>query len=511
MDKIVYGKIYTMDRENPIAEAVGISDGKIVYVGDSSGVEMEKADAQCEYCGGAVLPGFIDTHVHAIPSGLFMAGVDVSGENDIDGIIKKMKELGARTAPGQWILAAKFQDKNIAEKRFPIKEELDSVSTECPVMICHNDTHPFAFNTKAIEMLDLDPKMDGIEVDGDGKVTGFVTDPAFMDVSESMVDLFSDEELLQGYENIDKYAAGNGYTTVFTKDSYRVIKLLFDNQSRFKTEVKPMLRTRNCFDFQSVEKLLNDEELKKITCVCAFGDGAFDSYTGATVEPYEGNPDNFGTLFQTNDELYDYLELPYKNGLQVSCHAIGDNAIDQVLNVYERLHVAYPEDDRRPRIEHFEMPKKAAIKKAARLNCMLGMQPLLIEVCEGMDMEGYRCFVGERVKRCSPYRSCLDEGLVIGGGSDFSVTEMLPLRSAMICMEHPVEEERISLYETLEMFTCNAAKLGFMEHRKGMLKVGMDADIVLLEKNPFNVEPHQLSDIAVEKTIRAGKDVYIKE
>ena len=90
------------------------------------------------------------------------------------------------------------------------------------------------------------------------------------------------------------------------------------------------------------------------------------------------------------------------------------------------------------------MPKKSSIDRAARLGCSLGMQPLLIEVCEGMDMEGYRCFIGDRVKRCSPYRSILDAGLLVGGGSDFSVTAMDPLRSAMICLQHPVESERIS-------------------------------------------------------------------
>ncbi|MFR2966205.1 MAG: amidohydrolase family protein [Anaerovoracaceae bacterium] len=156
------------------------------------------------------------------------------------------------------------------------------------------------------------------------------------------------------------------------------------------------------------------------------------------------------------------------------------------------------------------MPKKASIAKAASLGVALGMQPLLIEVCEGMDMEGYRCFIGDRVERCSPYRSILDAGILVGGGSDYSVTAMDPLRSAMICLQHPVESERISLYEALEMFTVNAAKLGFMENRKGMLKPGMDADIVILETNPFEVPVPELCDIKVAETIAKGKTVHLK-
>ena len=123
-------------------------------------------------------------------------------------------------------------------------------------------------------------------------------------------------------------------------------------------------------------------------------------------------------------------------------------------------------------------------------------------------MEGYRCFIGDRVKRCSPYRSILDAGILVGGGSDFSVTAMDPLRAAMICLQHPVESERISLYEALELFTVNAAKIGFLEGRKGMLKVGMDADIAVLDANPFATPVPDIADIKVVKTISRGEIVY---
>ena len=125
-----------------------------------------------------------------------------------------------------------------------------------------------------------------------------------------------------------------------------------------------------------------------------------------------------------------------------------------------------------------------------------------------MDMEGYRIFIGDRVKRCSPYRSCLDEGILVGGGSDYSVTEMRPLHAIRIAMEHPVESERISLFEGLEMFTVNAAKIGFLEDRKGMLKEGMDADFIVLSANPYAVKKEELSEIGVLATITGGNTVY---
>ncbi len=508
MDAVIYGMIYTMDRENPIAEALGIKDGKIVYVGNREGLKDCQAKRTVNCAGGAVFPGFIDTHVHAVPSGPFMKGVDVSAVEDISQLLSVMREYAATVEKGRWVFATKFQDKNIAEKRFPTREELDSVSSDHPVMLYHNDTHPFAFNSAGIKIMSLDSAMEGIQTDDNGNPTGFVTDPAFMEVADNLIDLFSDEELLDGYHNIDSYAVSNGITTVYTKDYYKILRLFCDHRDEFMTEVKPMLRTRNCDDTENVRKLMEDDEMKKETCICAFADGAFDGYSASVVEPYEGYPDRFGMLFQTKEKLYEYFEKPHRDGMQLSCHAIGDNGIDMVLDVYEKLLEKYPRKDHRHRIEHFEMPKASSIARAARLGCSLGMQPLLIEVCEGMDMEGYRCFVGDRVKRCSPYRSVLDAGLLVGGGSDFSVTAMEPLRAAMICLKHPVESERISLYEALEMFTVNAAKIGFMEDRKGMLKEGMDADVVILEKNPFDVKTDQIADIKIAETVIKGKSVY---
>lgn len=510
MDTIIYGKIYTMDRENPFVRAVGIKDGKIEYVGNKDGLEGLSAERIIDCGEKAVFPGFIDTHVHAVPSGPFMKGVDVSYVKNIKELLDSMREYAKSVEKGRWVFATKFQDKNIAEKRFPTREELDSVSSDHPVMLYHNDTHPFAFNSRGIEIMKLNPAMEGIETDSFGKPTGFVTDPAFMEVADNLIDLFSDDELLDGYHSIDEYAVSNGITTVYTKDYYKILRLFWDHRKEFKTEIKPMLRTRSCSDTDNLGSLMKDEELREQACVCAFADGAFDGYSGSVVEPYEGYPDRFGMLFQSADELYRYFEEPHKAGLQLSCHAIGDNGIIQALNVYQHLLENYPRKDHRHRIEHFEMPKKASIAKAAQLGVALGMQPLLIEVCEGMDMEGYRCFIGDRVRRCSPYRSILDAGILVGGGSDFSVTAMDPLRSAMICLQHPVESERISLYEALEMFTVNAAKIGFMEKRKGMLKVGMDADIVILDSNPFETEVQKLTEIKVLETLTGGKTAYLK-
>lgn len=509
MDKLIFGTFYTMNRDFPCAEAVGIKEGKIVFVGSRKETEKLSAESIADYGEATILPGFIDTHVHVIPSGIFMDGVNLSTVSDIAELIDLLKERAAKTPLGEWIFGTAFQDKNIAEKRFPTRDELDEASTEHPIWICHNDVHPFSFNSCALDLLQPDPSQDGIVTDASGRLTGIVTDPACMPFITHILATLSDELLLEGCRKIDRYAVSHGITTIFGKDALRVLKLREHHQKEFSAEFVPMWMSNGTHDYAGLKELSEDEALAKKTCVCVFADGSFDCYSASVVEPYKNRPKEFGMLLNTRKELYDFIMYAHKLGMQISCHAIGDHGIEQVLDVYEEVLTVLPKKDHRFRIEHFEMPTKASIKKASDLQIALSMQPLLIEICEGMDFSGYAGFIGDRAKRCSPYRSILDAGILVGGGTDYPVTPMEVLHGARICMQNPVPEERISLMECLEMNTIHAAKLGFLENQKGQIRVGMDADFVVLSDNPFEVPIDALSKISVKATICGGKVVYI--
>ena len=512
MKKAVYGTIYTMDRDHPYAEAMIIEDGLIQYVGSRKGAKALEPQEENDFSEKTILPGFIDTHVHVIPSGLFMDSVDLSAVKNIPEIIEKLRERAEETPEGEWVIGAFFQDKLIEEKRFPNRYELDQATDKHPIFICHNDVHPFSFNSMAVELLSLDPSEEGIVTDENGVMNGLVVDPACMPMQQRIVGQFSDEAILKGCMMVDAYAVSNGVTTVFGKDTLRVLKLREKHKDLFKAEFVPMWMAKDSQDWDGFEELLADEELKDKTCVCIFSDGAFDGYSAAMIEPYEGRPTEFGLLLNTDEEFYDFVRAARDHDLQFSTHAIGDHAIEQVLRVYEKVLKDAPKEDHRFRIEHFELPIKQSIKKAAKLGVALGMQPLLIEICEGMDLSGYKGFIGEkRSGQCSPYRSILDEGLLVGGGTDFPVTPMTPLHGARICMTQPTEEERITLMECLEMNTANAAKLGFLEDRKGVIKPGLEADYIVLDKNPFVVSPEELSGIIVEQTYCKGEMVFCRD
>ncbi|MCR4669305.1 MAG: amidohydrolase [Clostridia bacterium] len=514
-DTLIYGNIITMDPERPRAEALGMRGGKVAFVGSREEAGAFGAAEVIDLGSRTVMPGFIDTHVHVIPSGIFMTSADLSGAADLAEVLIRLEDHAAKVPGKGWVLGAFFQDKLIKEKRFPTRAELDAISRTKPILLCHNDLHPIALNSRALEILKVKPGAEGICVDENGELTGIIEDPACVNMLGDILAKLGIASILDGIIRVDDYAVAHGVTTVFGKDVLDVLLLTDLARDLLKAEFIPMWYSDGCRDIESIQKIAKNRSprLRK-ACVCAFADGSFDAHSAATAEPYADRPDTCGILNYTDDEMYDFTMAAHREGLQVSFHAIGDAAVDQVLRVYERVLRDCPREDHRLRIEHFEEPTKEAIAKAAELKVALAMQPLLIEVCERMDFSGYTPFIGDRVRRCSPYRSVLDAGILVGGGTDFTVTPMDVLHGARICMTHPVEEERITLEECLKMNTCEAAKLGFLEDRKGRVAPGLDADLVVLDRDPYEAAEESvesLSDIKVLKTFRSGVEVYDSE
>lgn len=512
---LIFGNIITMDPERPRAEALGVRGGKVAFVGSREEAGTFGAAEVIDLGSRTVMPGFIDTHVHVIPSGIFMTSADLSGAADLAEVLIRLEDHAAKVPGKGWVLGAFFQDKLIKEKRFPTRAELDAISRTKPILLCHNDLHPIALNSRALEILKVKPGAEGICVDENGELTGIIEDPACVNMLGDILAKLGIASILDGIIRVDDYSVAHGVTTVFGKDVLDVLLLTDLARDLLKAEFVPMWYSDGCRDIESIQKIAKNRSprLRK-ACVCAFADGSFDAHSAATAEPYADRPDTCGILNYTDDEMYDFTMAAHREGLQVSFHAIGDAAVDQVLRVYERVLRDCPREDHRLRIEHFEEPTKEAIAKAAELKVALAMQPLLIEVCERMDFSGYTPFIGDRVRRCSPYRSVLDAGILVGGGTDFTVTPMDVLHGARICMTHPVEEERITLEECLKMNTCEAAKLGFLEDRKGRIAPGMDADLVVLDRDPYEAAEESvesLSDIKVLKTFRSGVEVYDSE
>jgi len=244
-------------------------------------------------------------------------------------------------------------------------------------------------------------------------------------------------------------------------------------------------------------------------CICA--DGAFEVHTAALFEPYFDEPENYGALTYSQEEMDEFILAAHGEGLQIAVHCESERSIEQVLWAMEKALTKLPRKDHRHRIEHLELPTFNQIQRMAKSGIIASMQPAFIPPFIGeKDMGYYRELLGKtRLKRVHPYRSILDAGVPISGGSDSPVTRYDPLKGIQAAVNHPNPLQRVSVFEAMQMFTSTAAFSAFEENEKGTLEAKKFADLVVLENDPFNVPTDQIKDIDIHSVFVKGKQHFV--
>jgi len=508
-DLYIKGNVITVANQQPRAEAIGIKNGKIAAVGKIKEVEPSDGDATqvLDLTGKAILPGFIDSHTHPMGTGKNRLGVDLSSVKTVKEALGKIRQRVSETPPGNLIFCPDYNRQRVMEKRYPSRKELDGISTQHPIWIQHYDGHYSQLNSLSLELLHFKPGMEGVESDSKGNLTGLIKDPASAFPLGGR-DSFADEA--QGFKALSLVAdeaVSVGITTLFAKESLENARFIMRNIEKIPVRIHPMIFPG--FGVASVNEVIKSKFLGKHMCVCNLTDGSVEGRTAALYEPYTDDPTTLGMLHHTDEEFYKFVEKVHKAGCQISVHAESERAIDQVLWAYEKVLEKYPRKDHRHRIEHFEIVTPRQIKRVARLGVALAMQPMFIPICEGPNLDYYRSLLGdERVKRAHTYRSILNEAILVSGGSDTPVTKMNPLGGIHTLVNHPLKEQRVDVYEAIEVFTINGAKIGFEEDIKGSIEPGKLADFVVLSADPYRVPKNRIENIKVEMTIVGGKVVY---
>jgi predicted amidohydrolase YtcJ len=510
LDLIIKGNVITVANHQPRAESIGIKDGKILYVASfHKSVEMSGPDTEIlDLTGKTILPGFIDSHAHPMGTGKNRLGVDLSSVKDITEVLEKISERVKKTPLGQLVFCPDYNRMKVTEKRYPTRQELDSVSSDHPIWIQHYDGHHSQVNSMAVNLLDLKEGMEGVELDSSGVITGLLNDPASARaLSEG--DYFSDPaQAMEALLLVTREAASVGITTLFAKEGLNNTEFIAQNLDKIPVRIHHIILT--AVNDESLERITSSRFLGENTCIANFADGSVEGRTAALYEPYTDDPETLGMLHHTDEELYDFVEKVHKAGFQISIHAESDRSIDQVLWAYEKVLEQYPRKDHRHRIEHFEITTRKQVRHVARLGIALGMQPMFIPFCEGPNLEYYRSLIGERVNRTHIFRTILDEEILVSGGSDSPVTRMNPLGGIHALVNHPLKEQRIDINEAIEIFTINGAKIGFEEDIKGSIEPGKYADLVVLSADPYRIPQENIEDIQIEMTIVGGKVVYKK-
>jgi len=502
---IVDSNVITMQTENSRAQALAIEGAKIARVGSSSDVQsfIDQGWRVQDLGGKSVLPGFIDTHEHMMLTGLMAAAVHLDDVQNLEQILERIADAGARIEKGNWIRGSYLNEQNIAEKRMPTRNDLDRVCPDHPVFLLHATIHMCSFNSKGLEIIRPPLNLAGLDTES-GKPTGVIRDPGILTfVHPVMSKLISEAEKIKFLRETGQMALNKGITTLHALDGGELgpgdTKVIWLNREQLPVRVVCYNQSMNLSEVRELG-------LPRVGgCICA--DGAFEAHTAALFEPYADEPDNYGELTYSQEIMDTFILEANRAGLQVAVHCESDRSIEQVLWAMEKALRDFPRTDHRHRIEHLELPTFNQMERMANAGIMTGMQPAFIPAFVGREnMELYASLLGkERLNRVHPYRTILDHGIPICGGSDSPVTPYDPLAGIQAAVNHPNAEQQISVYESLEMFTKTAAWSAFEEKDKGTIESDKLADLVVLSDDPFTVDCKKIADIKIEQVFVGGR------
>ena len=521
-------RIWTGDPELPWAEAVAVAGDEILAVGPAGdiksliGPETEVITAD----GGLVVPGFIDSHVHFLAGGSTIASVQLRNAKTPEEFVERMGAFADSVAPGEWITGGTWDHTNWGGE-LPRRDWIDSVTHDNPVWISRLDGHMALANSLALKQAGVDadtPDVAGGEIirDADGRPTGILKDNAMSLVQNVMPE--PTERQLDGYlDAAMRYVAENGVTTVHD---------MFDNvangwvglQTYRRAEARGDLITRiyAVTPLHEWQKLADDidrngrgSEWLKTGGVKGFMDGSLGSHTAAMLDPFTDTPDESGFLLDSLENLRAMMVGADAAGLQLNIHAIGDKAIRDLLDIFHDVARENGDRKRRFRMEHAQHIHPDDVPRFAVQDVTASMQPYHA-IDDGRWAEDV--IGADRAKSSYAFKSLIDSGAHLAFGSDWYVAPADPIAGIYAAVtrrtidgENPagwVPEQKITVEQALRAYTYEGAYASFEEDRKGMIKAGMLADLVLIDRDLTEIPPETIRDAKVLKTIVGGQVVY---
>lgn len=519
---ITNARIWTGNADQPYAEAMAVSGDTIVAIGSNREVMKYKSGSGTviDLGGRFVTPGFIDSHVHMLQGGSNLASVQLRDASTPEEFIGRIKEFVTTQKPGTWILGGDWD--GMGWESLPHRDWIDSVTPDNPVFVSRLDGHMALANTAAMKLGGVDRRVQDvsggtIERDSRGEPTGIFKDNA-MDMIYAKVPPASDEEVDRALVAAMKYLASNGVTSVHAVDAAAYA----DGIARVRasggqiTRIYYMQTISRWKDLKDqIEREGKGDRWVSTGGVKGFVDGSLGSHTAAFLKPYTDLPTDTGLFVNTVEDLYRWISDADKAGLQVVIHAIGDRAINTLLNIYERVASENGERDRRFRIEHSQHIAPADIPRYGKLEVIASMQPYHA-IDDGRWAEEY---IGpERIRTTYAFRSLIDSGATLAFGSDWFVAPATPLEGIYAAVtrrtldgKNPdgwVPEQKITVDEALKAYTINAAYASFEEDSKGTLEPGKLADFVVLDHDLTAIDPVEIWDMKVQQTWVGGKKVF---
>lgn len=521
------GNILTMDPQNPTAEAVAVRDGRILAVGALQDIFNLKSTTTrvIDARGKTVTPGFIDAHTHPLAANE-ATGVNVNLPS-ISDVQKVLAKKASQTPPGVWIEGVMYDDTKFIENRPLNRLDIDAVVKSHPVFVAHRGGHTAVVNTKAYEVAGItlstpDPS-GGKFYRENGQFTGKVAEKAlgfFRNAGEWPAVTRAGRQ--QAVALISKRMASNGLTSITDALGFTSSLIAFQDARdagdlNFRVSFMP-----GAFEYASEPAAYSSlkaagirsgfgDDMIRIGAVKYSADGSASERTMRMSTPFKGRNDDYGILTMSQEEIDAAVDDAVANRYRIGIHANGDVTIDMVLKSYERVLRHWRGPNPRFRIEHCSLVNPQLLRRIKSV----GAIPTPFYTYAHFHGNKWGEYGQEKMEWMFAHRAFIDAGIPVAPASDYTPGPYEPMMALQSMVTRKDVHgrvwggsQRITVQEALQVCTVNGAYSSFEEDSKGSIIRGKLADLVILDKSPFEVDPDNLKKIKIVRTILGGKTIY---
>lgn len=515
----INARVWTGAGPAEFTDAIGTRGNRIVAIGREAVKAASTGKTQTVDLKGAfVTPGFQDCHTHFTIASTMLSQASLRTANNRQEFTEQVAKAAKALPKGEWLQGGNW-DQDRWGGQMPDRSWIDAVTPDTPVAVIRYDLHTLLLNSLALKLAGIDrntPDIPGgvIERDAKGEPTGIVKDAA-KDLVQRAIGEPTPAQIETAIRRGIALALSKGVTQVHTTE---LDWGTHDALRQLRTKGEPGLRFRNYLPLKDWEKQIaliaaegrGDEWVQWGGCKVVF-DGSLGSRTALFYEPYADDPTTRGIVVTDRADLKRWMLDADKAGLQITAHAIGDEANDIVLDTMAEIVAANGQRDRRFRVEHVQHLKPAAISRFAKQGVIASVQPYHA-IDDGR--WAVRRIGEERLKTSFALGSLVQSGAHVCLGSDWPVAPLDPLTGLEAAVVRETlddlnpggwfPEQRITLAQALRGYTSEAAFAGFADDRSGKIAPGMIADFVAFDQDLFAIDSHKLTEAKVLHTIVDG-------
>lgn len=513
------GKIYTMEEECAVVEAVYVENGKIIAVGKKEELEARYQPKQFfNLEGKTTLPGFVDSHMHLIGHGERLLRLDLSACTSYQEVLNLVAQRVKITKQGEWIVGEGWNENNFIDRKDVHKRDLDDLSRQHPILLKRVCRHVMLVNSYILEKAEImqgrgNPKGGKIGRDQHGEFTGILYEQAQDLIAPILPNIDADyltKALQTAIQDCWKYGLVGGHTEDlnyyggFQKTYNAFTKVIRDLP--FKAHL--LVHHKVAHEREQYE----NTHYIEFGAMKIFSDGSFGGRTALLSEPYEDAKETNGVAIFSRAELAELVKQAREFRMPVAIHTIGDLSLEYVIDALE-MHP--PKEGQRDRIIHCQLAREELIQRMKKLPAILDIQPVFVS----SDFPSVIEKLGERrLQYAYAWKTLLAAGLHCAGGSDAPIEQVNPLlgiysavtRKSFVDGNCYTPKERLTVFEAISLFTTGSAYAIGKEENRGKIAAGYEADFTILAKDIFNVQEEGIKELNVMMTVVDGEVVYKK-